>query len=77
MTEFLTSLSPDDEVGMVFVGHSDLSRNITRDPGQLVEAIKNVRAAFGFGLGTGMTPPGALPIEALRGLPEETKRPGL
>lgn len=61
MTEFLSSLSPDDEVGMVFVGHSDLSRNITRDPGQLVEAIKNVRAAFGFGLGTGMTPPGALP----------------
>ena len=60
MTEFVSSLSPDDEVGIVFVGHSDLSANVTRDQGRLVQAINNARDAFGFGLATPSAAPGAL-----------------
>jgi VWFA-related protein len=58
MTEFVRTLSPDDEVGIVFVGHSDLSRNLTRDTGTLVEAIKNLRAALGFAVDLSPNPAG-------------------
>jgi VWFA-related protein len=51
MTEFLQTLSPRDEVAMVFVGRSDLSQNFTTDVSRLLKAVDNVRAAFGFGLG--------------------------
>ena len=60
MTDFVSKLSPDDEVGIVFVGHSDLSVNITRDTGLLTRAINNVRGAFGFGLETPSVAPGQL-----------------
>jgi VWFA-related protein len=60
MTEFVSALSPDDEVGLVFVGHSDLSVNITRDTSRLMQAIDNTRGAFGFGLETPGTPPGTI-----------------
>jgi VWFA-related protein len=51
MTEFLETLSPHDEVAVVFVGRSDLGQNFTNDVGRLLKAVDNVRAAFGFGLG--------------------------
>jgi len=51
MTEFLETLSPRDEVAVVFVGRSDLSQNFTTDVGRLLKTVDNVRAAFGFGLG--------------------------
>jgi VWFA-related protein len=51
MTEFLRSLSPQDEVAITFVSRSDLSQNFTTDLGRLVKAVNSVRAAFGFGYG--------------------------
>src|SRR5262249_45298532 len=51
MTEFLSTLSPDDEVAILFTGNSKLSQNFTRDTSLLVKTIKNVRAAWGFGIG--------------------------
>jgi VWFA-related protein len=50
MTDFIASLSPDDEVALVFVGRSDLSVNFTQNTGRLLAAIEHVRAALGFGL---------------------------
>jgi VWFA-related protein len=51
MTEFLRSLSPQDEVAITFVNRADLSENFTTDLGRLVKTVNNVRAAFGFGYG--------------------------
>jgi VWFA-related protein len=51
MTEFLETLSPRDEVAIVFVGRSDLSQNFTTDASRLLKVVDNVRAAFGFGYG--------------------------
>src|SRR6185312_3973082 len=51
MTEFIETLSPHDEVAILFAGHSDLSQNFTSDPARLLKTIKNVKAAFGFGIG--------------------------
>jgi VWFA-related protein len=51
MTEFLQTLSPRDEVAVVFVGRSDLSQNFTTDVSRLLKAVDSVRAAFAFGLG--------------------------
>jgi VWFA-related protein len=50
MTEFLRALSPDDEVAVVFVGHSNLSQNFTSDRGVLMRTVGRVREALGFGL---------------------------
>jgi VWFA-related protein len=50
MTEFIRALSPDDEVAVVFVGHSNLSRNFTSDRKVLLQTVDRVRDALGFGL---------------------------
>ncbi|MEZ5319127.1 MAG: VWA domain-containing protein [Vicinamibacterales bacterium] len=50
MSDFLDALSPDDEVAVVFVGHSNLGQNFTTDRGRLRRAIDDVREALGFGL---------------------------
>ncbi|MEX2271133.1 MAG: VWA domain-containing protein [Vicinamibacterales bacterium] len=50
VTDFVTSLAPDDEVGVVFTGRSDLGINLTRDRGRLLAAIDRIREAMGFGL---------------------------
>jgi VWFA-related protein len=50
MTDFIRALSPDDEVAVVFVGHSNLSRNFTSDRKVLVQTVDRVRDALGFGL---------------------------
>ena len=50
LTDFVESVSPDDEVAMVFVGRSDLSINFTQNTGRLLATIENVRKSLGFGL---------------------------
>ena len=50
MTEFFQSVSPDDEVAVVFTGHSNLSQNFTTDPVLLMKTVDHVRDALGFGL---------------------------
>jgi len=60
LMEFLKSLSPDDEVALVFVSHSDLGVNFTRNTGQLVTTVEKMRAALGFGLDAlGLDPSGS------------------
>lgn len=49
LTEFVNSLTTDDEVALVFIRRSDLSFDFTRDPGRLLSAIKNLRAATDLG----------------------------
>ncbi len=55
MTEFLQSLSPHDEVAILFVGRSDLSQNFTTDLSRLLKTVDSVRTVFGFGLGADAT----------------------
>lgn len=50
LSDLIDSVSPDDEVAMVFVGHSNLSVNFTRDTARLRAAVEHVRDAMGFGL---------------------------
>ncbi|MGH9408066.1 MAG: VWA domain-containing protein [Vicinamibacterales bacterium] len=50
LTDFIASLSPDDDVAIVFVQHSNLSVNVTRNTERLRNAIAHVRDAMGFGL---------------------------
>jgi VWFA-related protein len=50
MTEFIDALSPDDEVAILFVGHSNLSQNFTNDrrsPAGLDHLAKEEPAARG------------------------------
>lgn len=49
ITEFVQSLSPDDEAAMVFTNRSDLSVDLTRDVSRLLGAADHVRDAMGFG----------------------------
>jgi len=50
MTEFFQALSPDDEVAVVFVSHSNDSQNFTSDPVVLMRTVDRVKDALGFGL---------------------------
>ena len=50
MTDFIGALSPDDEVAVVFVGHSNLSQNFTTDRGLLLKTVEHVRNSLGFGM---------------------------
>lgn len=50
LNDFINALAPDDEVAIVFAGHSNLSQNFTTDRGLLLKAVEHVRAALGFGL---------------------------
>jgi VWFA-related protein len=50
MREFLNALTPDDEVAVVFVGHSNLGENFTTDRARLYQTVDRVRSALGFGL---------------------------
>ena len=50
LTEFFQAVSPDDEVAVVFTGHSNLSQNFTSDPARLMKTVEHVRDALGFGL---------------------------
>jgi VWFA-related protein len=50
LTDTLNAFSPDDEVAMVFVSHSDMGVNFTRNRAKLANTIDRVRGALGFGL---------------------------
>ncbi|HUL73619.1 MAG TPA: VWA domain-containing protein, partial [Vicinamibacterales bacterium] len=50
MTEFIKALAPDDEVAVVFAGHSNLSQNFTTDRGLLLKTVERVRESLGFGM---------------------------
>jgi VWFA-related protein len=50
MTEFFQALSPDDEVAVVFVSHSNDSQNFTSDPVLLMKTVDRVKDSLGFGL---------------------------
>ncbi|MEZ5319128.1 MAG: VWA domain-containing protein [Vicinamibacterales bacterium] len=50
MTDFFDALAPDDEVAVVFIGHSNLGVNFTTDRTTLRRTADSVRAALGFGL---------------------------
>jgi VWFA-related protein len=49
-TEFIQSLTPTDEVALVFVGRSDLGINFTNDRARLLQAIDRTRDAMGLGI---------------------------
>jgi VWFA-related protein len=48
MTEFLQSLSPDDQVALTYVKRSDLAQDFTNDLPRLVRAVNNGPAALGW-----------------------------
>ena len=50
MPHFLSALAPDDVLGVVFVGYSNLSQNVTTDRALLSKTVDRVRDALGFGL---------------------------
>jgi VWFA-related protein len=50
MTDFLQAISPDDQVAIVFVSHSNFSQNFTTDRTALLKTVDRVRGALGFGL---------------------------
>lgn len=69
LMDFIAALSPDDDVAIVFVGHSNLSVNFTRNAARLRAAIDHVRDAMGFGLDAlAAEPDGAATAAAANGL---------
>ena len=50
LIDTVNQFSPDDEVAMVFVSHSDMGVNFTTNRGRILDTIDHVRGAFGFGL---------------------------
>lgn len=69
LMDFIAALSPDDDVAIVFVGHSNLSVNFTRNATRLRTAIDHVRNAMGFGLDAlAVSPDGAATAIAANGL---------
>jgi len=50
LTEFVQALSPDDEVAVVFISHSNDSQNFTSDPVLLMKTVDRVKDSLGFGL---------------------------
>ena len=48
LVRFLESLSPDDQVAIVWQSRSDLSRDFTNDIPRLIEAVKSYRHAMGL-----------------------------
>jgi VWFA-related protein len=50
LTDLVNAFSPDDEVALTFVSHSNLSVNFTRNTSRLMERINNIKAVLGFGL---------------------------
>lgn len=48
LTDFLKKLTPDDQVALIYVSRSDLSRDFTNDLGPLIEAANGRRGALGL-----------------------------
>lgn len=70
LTDLVNMMSAQDEVALVFVSHSNLSVNFTRDTSKIMARIDNIKAALGFGLDALAAgpdveqPPGGLPAAA-------------
>ena len=47
LTRFLQSISPDDQVAILWQGRSDLSQDFTNDIPRLIAAVNNRKAAMG------------------------------
>jgi VWFA-related protein len=45
---FLEQVSPDDQVAIVFTGHSNLSQDFTSDLGAQIRAVNRIKDALGF-----------------------------
>lgn len=50
LTDLVNAFSPDDEVAMVFVSHSNLGINFTRNTSVIMARIDKIKEALGFGL---------------------------
>ncbi len=50
LTDLVNVFSPDDEVAMVFVSHSNLGVNFTRNTSLIMARINNIKDALGLGL---------------------------
>jgi VWFA-related protein len=50
LTDLVNSFSPEDEVEMVYVSHSNLGVNFTRNTSTIMARINNIKEALGFGL---------------------------
>ena len=50
LLDTVNQFSPDDEVALVFVSHSNMGVNFTTNRGRILDTISRVRGAFGFGL---------------------------
>lgn len=50
LTDLVNLFSPDDEVALTFVSHSNLSVNFTHNKSRLMERVDNIKAVLGFGL---------------------------
>jgi VWFA-related protein len=48
MAAVIRTLSPDDQVAIVYTGHSDLSYDFTNDTDRLIDAVNRRREALGF-----------------------------
>lgn len=48
LTDFLKKLTSDDQVALIYVSRSDLSRDFTNDLGPLIDAANGRRAAIGL-----------------------------
>jgi len=49
ITDFLSEISPEDQVAIVFAGHSDLAVDFTNDLSVLLRAVDNISESVGFG----------------------------
>ena len=47
MVKFLETMSPDDQVAMTYIAHSNLSQDFTNDIGRLIAAVQNQKEALG------------------------------
>jgi VWFA-related protein len=50
LTDTVTAFAPDDDVAIVYVSHSNMSVNFTRNKAKLLAAVDKVNGALGFGL---------------------------
>jgi VWFA-related protein len=66
ITNFVKTISPDDQAAIVFVGHSDLSVDLTNDAVRLLRTADRLRDAMGFGEDAiGSTSPGGRVVPQL------------
>jgi VWFA-related protein len=65
LTDLVNSFSPDDEVAMVFVSHSNLGVNFTRNTSVIMARVDNIKEALGFGLDAAAQGPAREPTDPI------------